>query len=51
MTKTKVLPPPQRAGPHLANQSNMKSFQIALTGWKKAGPPKKATPALIMQTG
>jgi len=24
-----------------ANQSNLKSFQKALIGWKKAGPPKK----------
>jgi len=23
-----------------ANQSNLKSFQKALIGWKKAGPPK-----------
>jgi len=25
----------------LANQSNLKSFQKAPIGWKKAGPPKK----------
>jgi len=24
-----------------ANQGNLKSFQKALIGWKKAGPPKK----------
>jgi len=24
-----------------ANQSNLKSIQKALIGWKKAGPPKK----------
>jgi len=23
------------------NQDNLKSFQNALIGWKKAGPPKK----------
>jgi len=26
-------------------------FQIVLIGWIKAGPPKKATFVLIMQTG
>jgi len=31
-----------------ANQSNLKSIQKALIGWKKAGPPKKATFVLIM---
>jgi len=30
-----------RAGFYLANQSNLKGFQKALIGWKKAGPPKK----------
>jgi len=30
-----------RAGFYLANQSNLKSFQKARIGWKKAGPPKK----------
>jgi len=30
-----------RAGCHPANQSNLKSFQKALIGWKKAGPSKK----------
>jgi len=25
---------------YLANQSNLKSIQKALIGWKKAGPPK-----------
>jgi len=30
-----------RAGFYPANQSNLKSFQNALIGWKKAGPPKK----------
>jgi len=25
-----------------ANQSNLKSFQKALIGWKKADPPKKS---------
>jgi len=29
------------AGFYPANQSNMKSYQKALIGWKKAGPPKK----------
>jgi len=33
MIKTKVVYP--------ANQSNLKSIQKALIGWKKAGPPKK----------
>jgi len=35
MIKTKV------ACFYSANQSNLKSFQKALIGWKKAGPPKK----------
>jgi len=35
MIKTKV------AFFYPANQSNLKSFQKALIGWKKAGPPKK----------
>jgi len=26
---------------HPANQSNLKSIQKALIGWKKVGPPKK----------
>jgi len=30
-----------RAGFYPANQSNLKSFQKVLIGWKKAGPPKK----------
>jgi len=30
-----------RAGFYPANQSNLKSFQKALIGWKKAGHPKK----------
>jgi len=30
-----------RAGFYLANQSDLKSFQKALVGWKKNGPPKK----------
>jgi len=29
-------------------QSNLKSFQKSLIGWKKAGPPKKNTFVLIM---
>jgi len=29
-----------RAGFYPANQSNLKSFQKTLIGWKKAGPPK-----------
>jgi len=32
----------------LATQSFLKTFQIALIGWIKAGPPKKATLVLIM---
>jgi len=28
------------AGFYPANQGNLKSFQKALIGWKKAGPPK-----------
>jgi len=30
-----------RAGFYPANQSNSKSYQKALIGWKKPGPPKK----------
>jgi len=30
-----------RAGLYLANRSNLKSFQKALIGWKKTGPPNK----------
>jgi len=30
-----------RAGFYPANQSNLKSIQTSLIGWKKAGPPKK----------
>jgi len=30
-----------RAGFYPANQSNLKSVQKSLIGWKKAGPPKK----------
>jgi len=30
-----------RAGFYPANQSNLKSLQKALIGWKKAGTPKK----------
>jgi len=30
-----------RAGFYPANQSNLKSFQKGLIGWKKDGPPKK----------
>jgi len=30
-----------RAGFYSANQNNLKCFQKALIGWKKAGPPKK----------
>jgi len=29
-----------RAGFYPVNQSNLKSIQKALIGWKKAGPPK-----------
>jgi len=39
MIKTKVVF--WRAGFYLANQSNLKSFQKSLIGWKKAGPSKK----------
>jgi len=39
MIKTKVVF--WRAGFYLANQSNLKDFQKALIGWKKAGPSKK----------
>jgi len=39
MIKTKVAL--LRAGFYPDNQSNLKSFQKALIGWKKAGPPKK----------
>jgi len=31
----------RRAGLFPANQSNLKSFQKALIGWKEAGPSKK----------
>jgi len=37
-----------KAGFYHANQSNLKSFQKALIGYKKAGPPKKTTFVLIM---
>jgi len=30
-----------RVGFYPANQSNLKSLQKALIGWKKAGPPNK----------
>jgi len=30
-----------RAGFYPVSQNNLKSFQKALIGWKKAGPPKK----------
>jgi len=30
-----------RTGFYPANQSNLKSIQKGLIGWKKAGPPKK----------
>jgi len=30
-----------RAGFYPSNQNNLKSYQKALIGWKKAGPPKK----------
>jgi len=39
MIKTKVVF--WRAGFFPANQSFLKTFQIALIGWIKAGPPKK----------
>jgi len=39
MIKTKVAF--WRAGFYPANQSNWKSSQKALIGWKKVGPPKK----------
>jgi len=39
MIKTKVAF--WRADFYPANQSNLKSIQKALIGWKKAGPPKK----------
>jgi len=38
MIKTKVAF--WKTGFYPANQSNLKSFQKALIGWKKAGPPK-----------
>jgi len=40
MIKTKVAF--LEAGFYPANQSNLKSFQKALIGWKKSGPPKKS---------
>jgi len=39
MIKTKVAF--WRAGFFLANQGFLKTFQIVLIGWTKAGPPKK----------
>jgi len=39
MIKTKVAF--WRAGFFPANQGFLKTFQIALIGWIKAGPPKK----------
>jgi len=39
MIKTKVAL--WMAGFYLANQSFVKTFQIAVIGWIKAGPPKK----------
>jgi len=39
MIKTKVTF--WRADFYPASESNLKSFQKALIGWKKAGPPKK----------
>jgi len=39
MIKTKVAF--WKAGFYPANQSNLKSFQKALIGWKKVGLPKK----------
>jgi len=39
MIKTKVSC--LEAGFYPANQNNLKSFQKALIGWKKAGLPKK----------
>jgi len=39
MIKTKVAFLEGRFYP--ANQNNLKSFQKALIGWKKASPPKK----------
>jgi len=39
MIKTKVAF--LEGGYYPANQSNLKSIQQALIGWKKAGPPKK----------
>jgi len=39
MIKTKVVF--WRADFYPNNQSNLKSFQKALIGWKKADPPKK----------
>jgi len=40
MIKTKVgfL---ESSGFYPTNQSNLKNYQKALIGWKKAGPPKK----------
>jgi len=37
-----------RAGYYPANQSNWKSIQKALIGWKKSRPSKNATFVLIM---
>jgi len=39
MIKTKVAI--WRTGFYPTNQSNLKSSQKTLIGWKKAGPPKK----------
>jgi len=32
----------------ILNQSNLKSFQKVLIGWKKAGPTKKATLIVLL---
>jgi len=37
-----------RAGFFPVNQGFLKTFQIVLIGWIKAGPPKKATFVFIM---
>jgi len=49
MCKTKVAF--WRAAFYLANQSNLKSIQKALIGWKKAGLPKMANSVLVMKAG
>jgi len=37
-----------KAGFYPANQNNLKGFQKALIGWKKAGPPKNNWPFVFI---